>query len=178
MKNLFKYQWSILILIVMLVSSGCKKESIETDYYIRFKVDGILKEYKYTYISNFATNQNGELMSFIGIAGLTEDVHSEFMEIRVSSPRSKGIDTYTNIGPVGIKPFANLDWQGPPNTNSYFTPLSTKGEQVVTISFTQVTSEYIKGTFQGTLVNSNIKSMTGPPTKSISEGKFFLKLSQ
>lgn len=178
MKNLFKYLWSILIITAMLVSSGCKKESGETAYYIRFRVDGILKEYKYTYISNFATSQNGELIGFMGMARLTEDVHSELMEIRVSFPRSKGIDTYTNVGPVGTKPFASLNWQGSPNTNSYFTANTTNNVQLVTISFTQVTSEYIRGTFHGTLVNSNIQSVSEPPTRSISEGKFFLKLSQ
>lgn len=178
MKNLFKYLWSILIITVMLVSSGCKKESGETAYYIRFRVDGILKEYKYTYISNFATKQSGELIAFIGTASLSEDVHSEMMQIMVNAPRSKGIDTYTNIGPVGTKPFASLNWQGSPNTNSYFTANTTNNVQLVTISFTQVTSEYIKGTFHGTLVNSNIQSVSEPPTRSISEGKFLLKLSQ
>lgn len=165
-----KIQRAALILFAMILSLGisCKKpeEAIENPYYVRFKIDGVLKEYKANTIMKFGKNGTDNYF----LAAKVQKNDNEFPLIRFDiSGIKQPITTqliYTNSGSLNA---AVKMYYGDNRVDEFAT---NSGIGDFKFEVTEKTDSYVKGTFSGTIIETYVYV---PLEKKLTEGTFFLE---
>jgi|SRR5690606_16815233 len=184
--KLLKFLTILAVSILLVGLSGCSKSSSSEDlppddgYYITFKVDGSLKEYKGNYengnlIGNFnAKNNEGYVSSWvIGLKNSSEN-DKNLISLTIGDVNDHQVNkTYTN------KESSNKDYlflviYTDENGKKYSTVnnkilIPEGGVLDAELTFTEVNDKLEKGIFSGTFYNNEDDT---PIT--LSEGKFYV----
>lgn len=169
----------VFIFIFAIIITSCKKEETDAEpepvgYYIKFKVDGIQKQFTYTegvkFRSNFGSNLmymevrkdidpypliqfqfSNTKMIFNKNLVITNKINSDTLGYMLYNEGSNYLDEYRTLDPKASK-FGNTDF---------------------IFTLTDRTDSYVSGTFSGTGYNFKGGVQT---QKIITEGKFYLKI--
>ncbi|MFN3999991.1 hypothetical protein [Algoriphagus sp.] len=191
MKKLLHF--SILIFIgLYLVSCGGSNEDPQPaqEGFIRFKVDGILKEFKVGLgnSSSFSFDPNGPIFNTI---------------IQVLGPGSTGTSNFIQFTVKNEKMFeTNLDYnlqdailyKGVPLSRINFVYSDEKGQSFAAVNldpksplivvkdaakvrFSKITNDVVEGTFTALLIGPITPTGVGKQEVTISEGQFSMKLT-
>jgi hypothetical protein len=94
MKALFK---TLLIISIAVVSLSCNKEEPRPNYYYKFKVNGVQKEFSASNMSNIVyiddVNSGIQISFFTMVTGSDQNKNSMIISLRTSNPLVIG-DTY------------------------------------------------------------------------------------
>ena len=161
----------VFMAILTCTCFSCKKNSEvnttpDTYYYVRFKVDGVIKEYKTNAVMNFGKN------STTGTYFLSAKVRQsqlEFPSIRFDISGFKEPFTIQTPYDDSAKDITAKMYYGE-NRVDEFVSLPSFGD--FKIQFTERTSGYVKGTFSGTVSETYVYV---PLEKKITEGRFYLQ---
>lgn len=176
MKIIFSRPSVLVLFIILIALNSCKKNSsVENnedggngEYYLRFNSNGIKKEFTgFTFI-DFAETRGIYNYVFQGrtslanMYGLTISVHTDAL---ITSPSTFTFQDFhlTNTPQTHIG-FLEED------KTMFVSMTKLFPEYFATISITEVTPEYMKGTFSGKLTNQDWSA-----SRTITNGEFKLK---
>lgn len=170
------------VLCCALFFCACKKSVADIlpddDYYIRFKVDGTQKEYKTEIFVN-AEMPDGQTAGWYvaGIAGVAEDFTSSSISLSISDVEPLKIDkTYEIVYHAGSndvpKTLATMMYMESGEGFYSATQTNEPGFSSAQLRFTEITDEYVKGTFNGVLLES--PSEPAPIKYTLTSGEFFV----
>jgi hypothetical protein len=168
---------------VLIGLSGCSKDDKpkvdppDTYYYIRFKVDGVEIEHKNKTLCIFSKNYPKD-SDFSGQASSGDYTYSNAFVFYTDNHKSGDPLIYTNNNTSDESPSVRFNLF--PNktlpymyTSSIFLDLKYKRDAKLTV--TELTDDYVKGTFSGTVYSIDDYSDNPKwPSKFISEGRFYL----
>ena len=168
---------AVLFIFIFTISISCKKEKTDEEpdpvgYYMKFKVDGVQKQFTYTDGMKFRSNYSGNMMYVearedidiypqiqFDFSNTKKIFNKDFVFTNRVSSDTLGYMIY-NEGNAYIHNFRTLDATG-----------SKLGNTDFVFSLTDRTETHVRGTFSGTVYNfiGSVQSM-----KKITEGKFYL----
>lgn len=191
MKRLLSF--SIIVLFgIFLISCGGSGEEPQPvqEGYIRFKVDGVQKEFKVGFgnPSSFSFDPNGDIFNTI---------------IQVLGPGSTGTSNFIQFTVKNEKMFeTNLDYnlqdailyKGVPLSRINFVYSDEKGQSFAAVNldpksplivvkdaakvrFTKITNDLVEGTFSALLIGPITPTGVGKQEVIISEGQFSMKVA-
>jgi hypothetical protein len=151
-KSSFILQFAIFVSCLGILAA-CKKENgasgnaPTTGYYMKFKANG-------TQVNFTASLASKDTLIYgfyaMGVAGVNSSTSDQFeLDLYSYSLPSNGLSFSGGIVPETNQPAAFLTY-GIYSTQSVFTSLPSTNNEV-SVVFTEVTDDYIKGTFSGTL---------------------------
>jgi hypothetical protein len=160
----------ILIVAALCANFSCKKSTNEpvtpdSYYYVRFKINGVIKEYKSNTVMNFGKNSAG----FYFMSAKVQQSQTEFPLIRfdlsgIKEPLST-LFSYSNSS----KDVTAKIYYGENRVDEF---VSLPGFGDLKLQITEKTETYVKGTFSGTISETYVYV---PLEKKITEGKFYLQ---
>lgn len=175
MKRILPSSWPA-ILLLFLIASCSKEKSSEEDlgqYYLKCKIDGVDKKFNY---SAAATQQDlgGGVMSYSVFGKAVSDpnnLESLGFTIQLSIPLAKG--TYKETDPTIDYFLAGIYNPNTVDPNMIYASRYSETDPLQ-ITFTEITTTTISGTFKGTLFINT----TDPNADSaiISNGSFKVKM--
>jgi hypothetical protein len=176
-----------LLLLILISISSCKKNSDSgggnplTDFYLRFKNNGVQNEYKAHAEGNFNRASGANYNSIVGATKVQFEATKSNMVVAVTTVGKAALNkTYTNYttATAGLEKAKLLQLAFYDETGKFFMswgdeylslmPAGSVADARLTI--TESTSAYIKGTFSGTLFTSGYTSKI-----TITDGEFYLK---
>lgn len=184
---------NLLLFVLLVAFAGCKKGESPTDggkgeYYIRFKVDGVQKNYTAQIPNNqvgffLLPEYNFHIASITGLNNLQDAQivpvkNSIGISIRSQEPIKANVDyqlknpvSYSGINFSGIE-LVYFDEHGQGYgalllQSNY--PLLSIGDEAQ-VRFAEITPTYAKGTFSATAYSTNFRAEI-----SITDGEFYLK---
>ena len=184
----------ILLLTIGMVAGGCKKDSGDddeddgdTEYYMRFKLDGNQIEYKSGVVTQVLPISNKALYSCVlqGYGKFPEETGKNHLGIIIWDEEPITTITYRNNQNTensdGDKVPQVLMTHLNSETTSYLSqgvpaapiPPFDKIVSDVQVTITELTNTRISGSFSGTLYKTTDATFTS--TVSVTEGKFRLK---
>lgn len=181
MKNILQ-QFVILFLFMIVIPFpiACSKKSSDptpptSEFFIRFKVDGIQKEFKANTratISDVSTvNTPIILGAFSGLQTNATNTTANLMSVSVRDPLTMAIKkVYSSTSPGAIYQVALLYWDenGDPYSSEF---LSTPSSSDAMLTLSEITENYVSGSFNGKVALSGASLNT----HLITEGTFKLK---
>ncbi len=190
MKRLFKlFTLSLLSFLVFSCGSSAEDPQPIDEGFVRFKVDGIQKEYKTNPVSpmSFSFDPNGPVYNAIlQVLGPGSTGTNNFIQVNVrnESPFVTNVDyqmqeaiAYQGVGLARIN-FTYADEQGQV-FNAVLLKQSLPNIVVkndATVKFTQINEDWAEGTFTATLIGPITSTGVGNQELIISEGQFRMKL--
>lgn len=144
-----------IVVSCLCVLSACKKENgasnnaPTTGYYMKFKANGTQVNFT-TSSALILKDTSGYGFYEMGIAGVTSSASDQFgLALYSYSAPSTGLSFTGGIIPTPNQPAAFLTY-GIYSTQTTYTSLPSTNNEV-SVVFTEVTDNYIKGTFSGNL---------------------------
>jgi hypothetical protein len=172
-----------LVLTLCLGLSGCSKddkpevEPPDTYYYIRFKVDGVKVEHKDHPLAIFSKNTPNEF-NFSGGARTADLIIKDAFIFYLNNHKVGDPLIYTNTDMDNSSPYVRFIYHPSKNESGlYITSTSPdmKFNRDAKLTVTELTADYVKGTFSGTVYSDEDYSDNPKwPSKFISDGKFYL----
>lgn len=149
------------ILFISCKNDGSDKDdSVTENFYLKAKVNGQLKEFKFDAIASLPPNGN----SIAGYAKETSDMPFPAISFEITEPTSIGVRRYT-------EPHDGMIFRL--SIDGFLTYHSQHGEtNDFVIDITEITSHHIKGTFNGKVF---LAQATEPTYFNLTEGEFYLK---
>jgi hypothetical protein len=184
-KNSVRLIGAFLALTLCIGLSGCSKgdkpevEPPDTYYYIRFKVDGVEIEHKDNTLSIF-NKDTPEDFNFSGGASTADLTLSDAFVFYLENHKSGDPLIYTNTERGNDSPYVRFNFypsKSIPRPFMYISSifLDLKYKRDARLTVTELTAEYVKGTFSGTVYSHDDYSDNPKwPSKFISDGRFYL----
>lgn len=177
MKRVSRLRLFALSMLLLIGFSGCKKATEDGNgdggggngqYYLRFNANGVKKEFTGFTIVDFAETRGVYNYAFQGRnshADLRGMSISLFTPAPLTQPASY---TYENFTPLNV-PQTHIGYMTEDRT--MFVSMTTLfPDYSATISITEITADYMKGTFSGKLTNEDWTASI-----TITNGEFKLK---
>ena len=177
MKQVLRFHLYALSLLLLIGFSSCKKNTDNDNdgggpgdgqYYLRFNANGVKKEFTGFTIVDFAEIQGVYNYAFQGrnshadLRGMTISIYTPAV---LTQPASF---TYQNFAPLNV-PQTHMGYMTEDRT--MFVSMTTLfPDYVANISVTEITPDYMKGTFSGKLTNEDWTASI-----TITNGEFKLK---
>ncbi len=183
MKKQFNFLiYLILSSIIISTPLSCSKKSTSSDpvvtseYFIRFKIDGIQKEFKANIrasISDISTVSTTIFLgAFSGLLVNTTNTNSNLMSVGVRDPFMITTNkVYNSTYPPSLYQVSLLYWDE--NGNQYSSQfLSSLSNTDAVVTFSEVTDKIVSGNFSGKI------ALSGNPSNThlVTEGVFKMKL--
>lgn len=153
--------WALLVAVVIL--GGCKKDDAEAGgpYYMRFKVNGALVEFKVqaSLVAAFGHADKVYNAAFTGY-----DIDSN-ISLQVFDSKEIGATTYSGYGLVNSAIVGAIIGYSD-KSGTLYTQGALNSDATITIA--EITSSTVKGTFSGTL------RANGKPDLAVTNGEFFV----
>jgi|GEM_PF-2095332 hypothetical protein len=171
--------FSALLIITCLTGIGCSKsDGSDGDgggggkYYVKFEIDGEKREYTGVTTLSVGQNDGVYVYQFTGIKA-PNVIEGMSMTITtdkpITAPQSFKTVTWTPSGSTQGMIQLLLGIHDKDNT-TYVSFVATGYDYPANATITEITSNHVKGTFNGEVTNSSFTK-----SKSITKGEFFLK---
>ncbi|GEP98178.1 hypothetical protein CCY01nite_44380 [Chitinophaga cymbidii] len=175
-------------MLAVLLVAGCSKKKGDDPasadgYYLRFKADGVQREYKQTTTAHIYYDADNltyhcNLAATLTFAGTTKDLMTLFLVNKtafttgVTYRLSNGIDMEETGAVMPQVMISLLDPQGKPYTAQFLPVTGLQFDDKAEVRFSEITDKYVKGTFSGLAfgVLPERKEM------KIEEGSFYLSI--
>jgi hypothetical protein len=152
-----------LITSVILTFSSCSRDDNSNNnqnYFIKTKINGELVEYKYEATANLAVNGN----TISGYAKAVPNQPFPAFDFEITDPTGIKVQNYVELNNNMI---FRLAIEGMITYTSQH-----GGVEDFNINITEITSDYVKGTFSGKVF---LAQSTDGTNFSLTEGEFYLK---
>jgi hypothetical protein len=169
-KIAFSLSFVLLFTSILFVSCGDDDE-VSTNSFVRFKVDGTLREFKnQNDIDAFVFNVGvTKYASILGESGMEEILLMIYDDADITTTTYSGFND-ADDGPSSALEGVIINYIKP-NGSAYSTTVTNT--HIGTITITKLTSAEMEGTFSASLRNPENES----EVVSITEGEFLVKLS-
>ena len=183
--NMYRYCYFILAVLLM---AGCSKKkgddpAAADDYYLRFKADGVQREYRQTTNAQFYYDADNKtyhcnLVATLTFGATTKDIFTLFLVNKtafttgVTYQLSNGIDMEETGAVMPQVVISVLDPQGKPYTAQFLPVTGLQFDDKAEVRFSEITDKYVKGTFSGLAFGA----LPERKEMKIEEGSFYLSV--
>lgn len=182
------YRYSFAFLLLLILGSCSKKsdnpgEPGDGEYYLRYKSDGVQKEYKAITLAQFYYDAENltyhcNMTSSLALNNASKDmlslllVNKESYKTGVTYQLTNGIEMAKNGAIMPQAAIALSDENGKPYTAQFLPATWYQFDDMAEVRFTAITDKFVKGTFSGLAFTA----MPERAEKKVTDGEFYLRI--